>query len=370
MSDKQLTVAELLARSGGSEDSSSTPRRRRRRSLEEGGISVAELTGNIPKVASKPAESKHSNVPIDEEHENRQDPDSPDPLEVERDTEADKDPAEDQPAPLGVEPNEDATDAQEDVIAHPLGAQPREDADEDHDEPLAVDIPDEAADAEDEQDRPTAHDAGDVSTGSQDGSGIQLQVVDEKDPVRLTTGSFPAQAPAVSESETQQPEAESERFEAEEHDAEQTTVIRGVSEPVRPQMDAEDTNVIPQIAEEDPTSEADVQDTQKQRDELEELDDDALATAYDEEEAKNEKVSMGAVILMALVGIVIGAVVFFGFQMLWGSLNKWIVTVLALLVTGAMVGVVHALRTSSDKLSMGLSALVGLVMTFGPALIA
>ena len=52
MSDKdsqegkqQLTVAELLARSGdGSGSGSSSRRRRHRRSLEEGGISVAELT--------------------------------------------------------------------------------------------------------------------------------------------------------------------------------------------------------------------------------------------------------------------------------------------------------------------------------------
>lgn len=64
MSEKQLTVAELLARSGKAEATSETPRRRRR-NLEEGGVSVAELTGNIPKVKAKPAEPKHSNEPID-----------------------------------------------------------------------------------------------------------------------------------------------------------------------------------------------------------------------------------------------------------------------------------------------------------------
>lgn len=64
MSDKKLTVAELLARAGKDEDSGEKPRRRRR-SLEEGGISVAELTGSIPTVEAKPAESRHSSVPID-----------------------------------------------------------------------------------------------------------------------------------------------------------------------------------------------------------------------------------------------------------------------------------------------------------------
>src|SRR5690625_2536217 len=71
--DKQLTVAELLARSSkererrGSADLSEqgtegkeVPRRRRRRSLDEGGISVAELTGSIKRVQSEPARSRHS----------------------------------------------------------------------------------------------------------------------------------------------------------------------------------------------------------------------------------------------------------------------------------------------------------------------
>ena len=44
MAEKQLTVAELMARAQ-EENPESQPRRRRRRSLDEGGVSVAELTG-------------------------------------------------------------------------------------------------------------------------------------------------------------------------------------------------------------------------------------------------------------------------------------------------------------------------------------
>ncbi|MDO4631545.1 MAG: hypothetical protein Q4A82_04580 [Corynebacterium sp.] len=66
MSDKQLTVAELLAKAGREGDGD-TPRRRRRRSVESGGVSVAELTGRIPKVEAKPAESRHSSDPLDAE---------------------------------------------------------------------------------------------------------------------------------------------------------------------------------------------------------------------------------------------------------------------------------------------------------------
>ena len=65
MSEEKLTVAELMARAAKEGHTSDTPRRRRRRSLEDGGVSVAELTGSIPAVKEKPVEAKHSAVPID-----------------------------------------------------------------------------------------------------------------------------------------------------------------------------------------------------------------------------------------------------------------------------------------------------------------
>lgn len=64
MADKQLTVAELLARAE-KENPSAARRPRRRRSLEDGGVSVAELTDSFKKVEVKPTEVKHSSVPID-----------------------------------------------------------------------------------------------------------------------------------------------------------------------------------------------------------------------------------------------------------------------------------------------------------------
>ena len=64
MAEKQLTVAELLARAE-KENPSAARRPRRRRSLEDGGVSVAELTDSFKKVEVKPAEVKHSSVPID-----------------------------------------------------------------------------------------------------------------------------------------------------------------------------------------------------------------------------------------------------------------------------------------------------------------
>lgn len=63
----KLSVADLLARQGG-EQATSRPRRRRR-SLEEGGVSVAELTGNLPVVDSVPEQPRHTSVPLDAEPE-------------------------------------------------------------------------------------------------------------------------------------------------------------------------------------------------------------------------------------------------------------------------------------------------------------
>lgn len=65
--EKQLTVAELLARNKKDHtDESEKTSRRRRRSVEEGGVSVAELTGSLKKVKSTPPEAKHTNVSIDD----------------------------------------------------------------------------------------------------------------------------------------------------------------------------------------------------------------------------------------------------------------------------------------------------------------
>ncbi|MEK0371983.1 CPBP family intramembrane glutamate endopeptidase, partial [Corynebacterium mastitidis] len=77
--EKQLTVAELLERAQANRGSAQRASgRRRRRSLEDGGISVAELTGSLSRVKEKPAESKHSSVPIDTpESERRSRPRTP-----------------------------------------------------------------------------------------------------------------------------------------------------------------------------------------------------------------------------------------------------------------------------------------------------
>ncbi|RSZ64364.1 hypothetical protein EAH68_05055 [Corynebacterium hylobatis] len=232
MSDKQLTVAELLARAGREKEGEETPRRRRR-SLEEGGISVAELTGSIPAVKEKPVESKHSSVPIDgPEPESRPEPET----------------GEEEAAP---EPEESTPATDQTVV--------------------------------------------------------------------------------LGKVETELPEPEPEPESA----PEQTGVIDLVDAPEEP---------------EEPEG---LEDVDKQ-------------LAGEETSGVEEKTSLTGVILMTAIGVVLGVVIFKGFEVLWESFSRPVVAILALLVTVGLVGVVKALRTTNDALSMVLAGFVGLLMTFGP----
>ena len=97
---------------------------------------------------------------------------------------------------------------------------------------------------------------------------------------------------------------------------------------------------------------------------------DLLETESDADyEEDDEKLNPFSVLLLALVGIVLGAIVFKGFEILWDSFSRSIVAILAVAVTALMVALVHVLRTNRDGASMALAAFVGLVLTFGPLLI-
>ncbi|AJK67933.1 hypothetical protein [Corynebacterium marinum] len=269
MSDKQLTVAELLARAGRDDKEGEAPRRRRR-SLDEGGISVAELTGSIPAVKEKPVESKHSSVPID----------GPEP---------------EKPAPTG--PAETTKpEAKKPEAKKPEAKKP-------------------------ETTKPTA--VKPAATAS----------AEAKKPAGATK-------PAGPKTEAIKP--------AEKTPATDETVVFGKVDtglPLTPEQTGE-------IAVVDDVEEHGVE--KQGHDEAEDL------------SGVEERTSVTGVVLLTIIGVVLGVVVFKGFEMLWENFSRPIVAVLAVLVTAGMVGVVKALRTSNDGLSMFMAGLVGLVMTFGP----
>lgn len=317
--EKQLTVAELLARRAAERGSSGddTPRRpRRRRSIEEGGISVAELTGSIPRVDRKPAESRHSSVPIDPEDGAHKDKVPAEKLVKEAEATATKEPSrtpESEPAApekaAGVKQESSATPA--------------------------------ALKREKKEEKPSAPKA-------------KPEVKPEAKPE-----AKPA-SPSVEDTAQLRPIKE-----AEGQDAEATAALPKVETADKPAAVAEKLKHKPQVkvAEQVPAAVAVPEVHDKPLPELREedydLDDDADATSG----------SIFSVILLAIVGIVLGVVIFIGFDLLWDHFNRKIVAALAVAVTAAMIGVIHAMRTARDGLSMLLAGLVGLLMTFGPLVI-
>lgn len=328
MSDekKQLTVAELLARAGRDTTDGEAPRRRRRRSLEEGGVSVAELTGSIPAVKEKPAESRHSSVPIDA-------------------------PAE---AP---QPEVKKPEAAKPQVAEPEVKQAAKP--EVEDPKLKTDKADktEKADKADKADKPAR------PTPATDETAVLDKISDEQ--VRAEKAAAADKTADKADDKAAPKLAPAPKVEPRPSTPQVTT-----AEATKTPKTAEtaETGVMPKVTApaaatpaaaaaattEQPGSTVDVVERDVDKHEDEEYSD------------VEEKTSIVGVILMAVIGVVLGAVVFKGFELLWDSLSRPVVAGLALLVTVLMVVVVKMLRTSNDGLSMFLAGLVGLVMTFGP----
>ncbi|GAB3944668.1 hypothetical protein [Corynebacterium tapiri] len=254
MSDKdQLTVAELLARARKDDpDKAEAPKRRRRRSLEDGGVSVAELTGSFKAVKAAPAESRHSAVPLDE----------------------DKKPA----------PSDEDTGVIEKVKDVPEVKPEAKPEAKPEPEPKVEAKPEAKAEAQ--------------PATAPDETGVMPRVEGHSAGSALVNAPQPQ--PAEEPSAPVEPVNSDWRGEAEE--------------------DNPSSGILPVIG-------------------------------------------------LAAVGIILGAVVFLAFQFLWNALPALVVALLALVVVAIMVFGVRALRTSSDGLSMTLAGLVGLVVTFGPALL-
>lgn len=265
--DEQLTVAELLARARKNDPEAEPPKRRRRRSLEDGGISVAELTGSFPKVEASPPEAKHTAVPLDEETPARK-------SRAERAEKAAKPEAEAKPEPTP----QPATKASAAPKAEPATSQ----------------------------------------------------------------------APKVEAESTADAEAESPS-------SEETGIMGAVDTPPK----AEETGVMPAV------------DSEEKADAVEPAGSTAASARDEQPESDNSGgANIFAILGLAVVGIVIGIAIFIGFEMMWARFNLILTAILAIAVTGVLVALTHLMRTSRDALSMTLAGIVGVVLTFGPALLA
>lgn len=280
--EKQLTVAELLARNAkerAGAESEGGSRRRRRRSLEDGGVSVAELTGNLKKVTTTPAQSKHSSVSIDET-------------------------APVIPAPKQEEDSKNSKDTKAESAFQPS-------AEDTH-----------IIKRVDEKSAP--------KQSAPAGAGVAKSGVAKSDAVKGDKTDKAESKLAEKESDAKLDDVQTPA----------TDAATGASVPVKA--------------------------SEKELDKKDQTD--VVETEEDFEE-EDEKLNPFSVLLLALIGIVLGAVVFKGFEILWDSFSRSVVAILAIAVTALMAALVHVLRTNRDGISMTLAVFVGLVLTFGPLLI-
>lgn len=469
--DKQLTVAELLARAGKensdgqgkagaqggsgarkSGSDSEKPRRRRRRSMEDGGgVSVAELTGSFPKVTAKPKESKHGS-PIDEtssgETSSNNEISSKGAKAAKAGSGAAQNAATEKPsgpkAPVAAEKKQPATQSVSPATPPTTRKKSKtitvgRTSGDKNNGGIGTKTGGQATSVQDSsQEKASSASASAGASGSAAGIGNAGNAAgagsakapekptpasDETAEISRVTDTTSTRTEGGSDKQNQRPNGRDqknhERKETSRKDSETTGEIPRVqpgkpvdkaaktadtaSQPVKPGKRADDdTSEFQNIpdsltqaaagapvggAGQDGAKSTGRNSTQKKAaqgaQQTGRPDNSVQENAQpsggpspvhadaDQDDAVSEGEGMSpvAVILLALVGIVLGVVVFKGFEMLWGALNNYLVAALAVGVTGVMAGIVHALRTERDGLSMTLTAIVGLLLTFGPAIL-
>lgn len=322
---KKLTVAELLARDkkargekGGKDDKRS---RRHRRSLDEGGISVAELTGNLKKVEASPAEAKHTSVSIDE--------DAP-VIRAPKAAEA-----------TDADSAKKSTDKPASQSAAKAAAKPAQTA-----KPAAAAAAQEAA----KKNQPSADDT----------AVIQRVGKEKADDAKPAAAKATAAKPAA------------EKPAADKTSADKASAAKPVAEKPKADKDAKAAGAGAATAGAGAAAAAAVPASKKAGVAKDAEETGNLPKVEDDEEwieEEHEKLNPVSILLMIVAGILLAIVIFKGFEILWDSFPRLVVAILALCVTAIMVGVTHALRTARDGFSMFLTGFTGLILTFGPLLL-
>lgn len=344
----KLTVAELLARNnkarGEKESKKDNRSRRHRRSLDEGGISVAELTGNLKKVKASPAEAKHTSVSIDEDAPVIRSPKSAEQAGADSAKRPAADPAAKpaakraaQPAAKAAQTTKPTTKTAAASSATPAAAAPAAQ------KPAATG---------------TAPDAAKKNQPSADDTAV-IQRVDKAGDAKPAADTPAAKKPDADKARaekqgTAKPAAEKPKDDKRAKAAGAGAAAAGAgaagagaaaaavpaSKKAGVAKSAEETGNLPKVEDNE-----------------------------DWVEEEHEKLNPVSILLMIVAGILLAIVIFKGFEILWDNFPRLVVAVLALCVTAIMVGVTHALRTARDGFSMFLAGFTGLVLTFGPLLL-
>ncbi|MCG7465926.1 tripartite tricarboxylate transporter TctB family protein [Corynebacterium tuberculostearicum] len=365
MADKnKLTVAELLARDkkargekGGKDEKRS---RRHRRSLDEGGISVAELTGNLKKVEASPAEAKHTSVSIDEGAPVIRAPKAADATDADSAKKSADKPASQSAATTAAQPAAPKAAPKTAAKAEPKAA-PKS-----ADKPAAKAA---AKPAQTAQPAASAPSAAQPTAKKKQPSADDTAVIQRVDKAKTDDAKSAATKPAAAKAGTAKPAAEKPT--ADKASADKITAAKPAAE--KPKADkgakaagagAAAAGAGAAAAAVPASKKAGVAKDAEETGNLPKVEDDK---EWIEEE--HEKLNPVSILLMIVAGILLAIVIFKGFEILWDSFPRLVVAILALCVTAIMVGVTHALRTARDGFSMFLAGFTGLILTFGPLLL-
>ena len=370
MADKnKLTVAELLARDkkargekGGKDDKRS---RRHRRSLDEGGISVAELTGNLKKVKASPAEAKHTSVSIDEDAPVIRAPKAADATDADSAKKSADKPASQPAVTKAAQPAAPKAAPKTAAKAEPKAAP------QSADKPAAKSAAKPAQTAQPAASAPSAAQptakkpatagAAQEAAKRKQPSADDTAVIQRVDKAKADDAKSAATKPAAAKAATAKPAAEKPT--ADKADADKASGAKPVAEKPKADKGAKAAGAAAAAAV--PASKkAGVAKDAEETGNLPKVEDDE---EWIEEE--HEKLNPVSILLMIVAGILLAIVIFKGFEILWDSFPRLVVAILALGVTAIMVGVTHALRTARDGFSMFLAGFTGLILTFGPLLL-
>lgn len=393
MADKnKLTVAELLARdkkARGEKDSKDDKRSRpHRRSLDEGGISVAELTGNLKKVEASPAEAKHTSVSIDEDAPVIRAPKAVNATDADSAKKSADKPASQPAAKTAAQPA-----APKPAPKTAAKAEPK-DASKPADKPAAKAATKPAAKpaqsakpaasapsaAQPTAKKPAAAGAAREAAKKNQPSADDTAVIQRVDKAKADDAKPAATKPAAAKAAATKPAAEKQTADksgADKAGADKASGAKPVAEkPVaeKPKADkgAKAAGAKAAAAGAGAAAAAAVPASKKAGVAKDAEETGNLPKVEDDEEwieEEHEKLNPVSILLMIVAGILLAIVIFKGFEILWDSFPRLVVAILALCVTAIMVGVTHALRTARDGFSMFLAGFTGLILTFGPLLL-
>lgn len=352
MSEK-LTVAELLARNAREGGRNASDRPRRRRNLDDGGVSVSELTGSIPVVKIDDEDGRGEAA---EGAGNTADAESvvagatgtPEGAVAERHGGHEADDPEEAEAPeaSGASESHEGFDEQSTIVqavvpdslltsANPSG------------EFVAVDSEDAEAVNGDAAEEDTA-DAAD--TADADADVVEGEVVDDDtDATDIDDAADADEVDAPDEADDLAVVASAGAG---------ATAGAGdlaASSLAEPEADRASAAVPAAVPAEAPAAAASKKTRAPKDDEIVEYEDDT--------------VSWPAVVAQSAAAVILGVLIFFGFTLLWDNLGTVLVLVMALVVTCVCVGVVHSLLRHRDTLLLVLTFVVGIALTVGPRLI-